>query len=163
MLLLVALTLLTAAQKDARVTPGAAAAKPTPTVVTSERLDMDYAKNVAHFAGNVHVKDPSGDLWSDEMEIHYDPKNREIRELVATGKKVVTRTSGKRSVSKKAVYTAADGKIVLTGDPRIIQGRNVYAADTIIIFKDTEKTIFEPRARLVLYSDEGHDALEDIR
>ncbi|MCX6354405.1 MAG: LptA/OstA family protein [Candidatus Aureabacteria bacterium] len=138
-------------------------AKRVPTVVTSERLEMDYAKNVAVFTGRVHVKDPSGELWADKMVTTYEPKRRVIRELTATGKKVLILSRGKRSTSKKAVYTERDGRIVLTGDPRILQGRNAYTAEKITIFKDTEKTIFEPRARMVVYSGEGGDAFEEMR
>jgi len=138
-------------------------AKKVPTVVTSDHLEMDYAKNVAVFTGRVHVKDPSGEMWADKMVTTYDPKRKVIRELIATGKKVVILSRGKRSMSQKAVYTERDGRMVLTGAPRILQGRSLYTAEKITIFKDTEKTIFEPRARMVVYSDEGGEAFEDLR
>lgn len=132
-------------------TPGAGR---QPTVVTSVSLDMDYEKNVATFIDNVHVADSSGELWADRVVVHFDPEKRVIRQLVATGRKVIISARGKRSMSRKAVYTADDGRIVLTGEPRILQGRNVYAADKITIFKDQDRTLFEPKARLTFYSDE---------
>jgi lipopolysaccharide transport protein LptA len=127
--------------------------KPQATVVTSDRADLDYDTNTAVFKDNVHVRDRSGDMWADTMVVHFDRNTREIKELISTGKKVIIDAHGKRSQSRKAVYTARDGKIVLTGAPSITEGRNMYAAETITIFKDSEKTIFEPKARLILYSD----------
>lgn len=142
-------------------TPAAARVAPTPagksgeTVVTSGSLDVDYNKNTAVFSRDVHVVDGSGEIWADRMEVTFEPRTREVKETIATGRKVITRTRGRSSRSRKAVYTAGDGKVVLTGDPRITQGQNVYTADRIIIFRDSEKVVFEPRARLFVYPDEG--------
>jgi len=135
------------------LTPVGPTQKPQATVVTSDRADVDYDKNTAEFKDNVHVRDHSGDMWADIMVVHFDHNTREIKEIISTGKKVIIDAHGKRSKSRKAVYTARDGKIVLTGAPSITEGRNTYAAETITIFKDNEKTIFEPKARLILYSD----------
>ncbi len=132
------------------------------TVVTSERLDVDNNENIATFTQNVHIKDPDGDMWADKMVVYFEPKSHELKKLISTGEKVIIITGGKRSVSHKAVYTANDGKIVLTGDPRITHGRNTYGSDKIIIFKDQEKTIFEPKARLILYSEDGGEAIEGL-
>lgn len=133
--------------------PARPAQKPQATVVTSDRADVDYDKNTAVFKDNVHTKGPSGDMWADTMVVCFDRKTREIKEVISTGKKVITDAHGRRSESRKAVYTARDGKIVLTGAPSITEGRNIYAAEKITIFKDSEKVIFEPTARLVLHSD----------
>ncbi len=128
-----------------------------PTVITSNSAEVDYAKNTAEFRDNVHVKDVSGDMWADKMIVNFDRVTREVKEIVATGKKVITDAHGKRSESRQAVYTASDGKIVLTGKPSILEGGNTYAAEKIIIFKDSEKTIFEPTARLIFYTGRGSE------
>jgi lipopolysaccharide export system protein LptA len=65
-------------------------------------------------------------------------------------------------MSRKAVYTSQDGKIVLTGKPQIMQGQNTYTGDKITIFKDQDRVIFEPRARLVMYSDEEAGPLQEL-
>jgi lipopolysaccharide export system protein LptA len=132
------------------------------TIVTSGRLDFDNIKHTAVFSDNVHVRDSEGDMWADKMVVHFDPKSRKLKKLISTGKKVIIVTEGKRSLSRMAVYTAQDGKIVLTGNPRITQGRNTYGAEKIIIFKGSERTIFEPKARLILYSEEGSETAEGI-
>ncbi len=143
-------------------TPLASARKPQPTVVTSGRAYVDYDKNTAEFIDNVHVKDASGDMWADKMVVHFDRNTRDIKELIATGKKVITQAHNKRSLSRKAVYTSSDGRIVLTGAPSIREERNIYSADKITIFKDSEKTIFEPKARLTFYSDRSAGELEEV-
>jgi len=133
-------------------TPVKSSKKSQPTVVTSDSAEVDYAKNMAEFRDNVHVKDASGDMWADKMIVNFDRNTRQINSIIATGKKVITDAHGKRSESRKAVYTASDGKIVLTGNPFISDGGNTYAAEKIIIFKDSEKTVFEPTARLIFYT-----------
>lgn len=126
-----------------------------PTVITSNSAEVDYANNTAEFRDNVHVKDASGDIWADKMVVGFDRVTREVKEITATGKKVITDAHGRRSESRKAVYTASDGKIVLTGNPSISEGSNTYAAEKITIFKDSEKTIFEPTARMIFYTGGG--------
>ena len=140
----------------AEAAPTARPAAPNPpTVVTSDRLDVDYANNIAVFAGSVHLKDKSGEMWADEMTVTFDNVTREVREIVATGRQVVIDAHGRKSVSRRASYTAADGRILLTGEPKILHGPNAYTADKITIFKDQDRTIFEPRARMFFYSDQG--------
>jgi lipopolysaccharide transport protein LptA len=134
-------------------TPVKSSKKSQPTVVTSDSAEVDYANNTAEFRDNVHVKDASGDMWADKMIVDFDRNTRVIKSIVATGKKVITDAHGKRSESRKAVYTASDGKIVLTGNPFVSDGGNTYAAEKITIFKDSEKTIFEPTARLIFFAD----------
>lgn len=128
--------------------------KKKPTVVTSGQLDVDRAKNIAIFTKDVHVVDSGGEMWADKMVVYFNPDNHEVKKLVSTGEKVIIFTGENRSQSRKAVYTGSDGKIVLTGKPRIKHGMNTYGAEKIIIFKDSDKTIFEPRARLILFSEE---------
>ena len=139
-----------------------AAAGEHKSVITSDKLDVDREKNIAVFTGNVHVVDPEGEMWADRMTAYFEEGSRRIKKLVCTGEKVIIKSRGKTSVSRKAVYTANDGRIVLTGNPRIRHGKNSYGADKITIFKDSDRTIFEPRARLILYSDEGTEDLNEI-
>jgi lipopolysaccharide export system protein LptA len=169
LLLTVATLLLTPMVKAARADRSAGGktekkevGKKRSTVITSSSLDVDYNTNIAVFSGNVHVDDLDGQMWADKMVVHFNPDSREVQKLIATGKQVTILSRGRYSYSEKAVYTARDGKIVLTGDPRIRQGRNMYGADTITIFKDSDKTLFEPRARFILYSDEEQEGIEDI-
>jgi len=160
--ILAALLAAAPAHKAGSPAGGSPPEKREPTVITSDSLDMDYAKNMAVFKGRVHVKDPDGEMWADRMQAFYDPRRKLIRQLVATGRKVVTLSRGRRSVSREAVYTERDGKIVLSGEPRILQGRSVYSADKITIFKDSDKTVFEPRARMIVYSEASGTAFEGL-
>lgn len=132
------------------------------TTVTADKLDLDSGNNIATFTKDVHVKDPDGEMWADKMVVYFDPDSREVKKLVSTGKRVIILTRGRRSESRKAVYTAADGRIVLTGDPRITHGKNTYGADRITIFKDQDRVIFEPKAHLILFSEEDEQEIEEI-
>ena len=89
-------------------------------VITSDGpLEIDQAKNIATFNDNVVAIQPGRQLKADKMEIFFDPATKKIRELVCTGHVEVTQ-EGNKSFSDRAVYTAADKKVVLSGRPKLM-------------------------------------------
>jgi len=82
-------------------------------------LDFDYERNVATFHQNVHVKDPSGDLYSDTLVAYLDPRTHTIRYAEATGN-VRIHQHQNTAVSERAVYEPAIGKITLLGSPSLL-------------------------------------------
>ena len=53
----------------------------------------------------------------------------------------------------KATYTVADGQVVMTGSPRIQDGKNILKADVIRFSPNTSKIVCEPNATLIMYPD----------
>ncbi|MDP8247574.1 MAG: LptA/OstA family protein [Candidatus Tritonobacter lacicola] len=129
-----------------------AAQQKMPTTITSDILEVDYADYIGTFEKNVIVTDPKGRMTGDRIVVFFDSKGKEIKRIEAYGD-VVIKLEGRESNSQKAVYTPDDGKIVLTGEPRIEEGRNIYAADKITIYRWEDRVIFEPRARFILHKE----------
>jgi len=47
-----------------------------PTTITSDRMDYDAHAQTVVFLGNVYVKRPDFELWSEKMTIHLDKSGK---------------------------------------------------------------------------------------
>jgi LPS export ABC transporter protein LptC len=95
-------------------------------------LDVDYEKNIAIFNNNVKVEKPDLTIYSDKMLVYFTPKQHNnaavqgaavlsssVNKIIALGNVRIIRGEN-ISYSQKAIYTALDKKITLTGKPQII-------------------------------------------
>lgn len=95
-------------------------------------LEVDYEKNIAIFYNNVKVEKSDLTIYSDKMEVYFIPKQGDskkdqesavmsssIDKIISIGNVRILRGEN-TSYSQKAVYTAANKKIVLTGRPQIL-------------------------------------------
>ena len=82
-------------------------------------LHLDYERNVATFEQNVHVKDPNGDLYSDQLTAYLDPATHTIKYAEATGH-VRIHQDRNTALSERAVYEPAIGKITMVGKPSLL-------------------------------------------
>jgi len=87
-------------------------------------LAFDYEHNVATFEQNVHIEDPSGDLYSDRLVAHMDQATHTIKYAEAIGH-VRIHQHENTALSERAVYEPAVGKITLVGKPSLL----VYPSD----------------------------------
>ncbi len=125
------------------------------TVITSDGgLNLDYAKHTAIFKKNVIVRDHRGTLQAQEMRVLFEPQGSRIQTIEATGDVRIVQ-HGRTAESQKALIRSEAGVIELTGDPKILQGKDIYSADKITIFSKTNQVIFEPRAKLILFQQPG--------
>ena len=103
--------------------------------IHSRTLDYSDADRRGDFRGAVVAEDPDGVIHSDLAQVYLTPKlpggpkpekqssekpaqqdSSQIDHIVATGNVVMTQP-GRRATGAKLVYTADDGKYVLTGTP----------------------------------------------
>ncbi len=123
------------------------------TVITSSRLTFDQEQRFALFEEDVLVVDPSLRLTADRLTVVFD-ENDQAETIEAEGD-VVIEQEGTTAWSQKATYEVPSGKIFLEGAPRIRRGRDVLEGDTITFWRDDNRMICEPQARLVLFPDDG--------
>lgn len=125
----------------------------TATVITSEKLTFDQKKHYALFEGNVVVRDPSLRMRSDRMTVFFDEDNQ-AQSIEAVGRVVIRQDVEETTAwARKATYDVASGEIFMEGSPRIRRGRDILEGDTITFWRDDNKMICEPKARLVLFPD----------
>jgi lipopolysaccharide transport protein LptA len=141
-----------------------------PTVITSQRLQVDYAHNVGTFEGDVLAVDPRITVRADKMTVFFASTNttanastnstRSVERIIAEGAVVITTPENKKSNSERADYTADDGKVVLTGKPQVQSPDGVATGKTITFWRGQDKMDVESdasdtnRTRLIIYPEE---------
>jgi lipopolysaccharide export system protein LptA len=120
------------------------------TVITSVRLTFDYRNQYALFEENVVVTDPQLRMNADRLLVEFDeagdPKTIKAEGGVRLTQEELT------ADSDVATYDVVTGRIELTGNPRVRRGRDILSGDRILFWRDEEKMICEPNAKLVIYS-----------
>ena len=98
---------------------GDAGARKQVTITCDGPLTFDYEHHIATFEQNVHVQDPSGDLYSDKLIAYLEEKTHTIRYAEATGR-VRIHQNQNTALSQRAIYEPAAGKITLVGRPSLL-------------------------------------------
>jgi lipopolysaccharide export system protein LptA len=146
--LLVAAIFLTAAAPDSGVWEKG---KREPIVVTSDRMEADELGSTVTFIGDVTLKKENMTLTSDHLVVYYDATDKAVREIEAQGN-VVVRQEGRVAHANKAIYYSKEEKIVLTGEPRIIENENQLGGERITMFMRSERSIVES-GTVLFYQD----------
>ncbi|MBN1269021.1 MAG: hypothetical protein JXB04_05495 [Kiritimatiellae bacterium] len=123
------------------------------TVITSDKLTFDYRKQFALFEGHVVVIDPEMKLAADTMTVRFGNDER-VESIVAEGS-VRIEQEDKTAWAGHATYDVASGKMTLEQEPRVQRGKDLLTGTTITFWRDENRMICEPQARLVIYPQEG--------
>lgn len=123
------------------------------TVITSEKLTFDYKKQYALFENDVLVTDPEMQLAADKLTVIFDAKGK-ARSIKAEGR-VTIRQTDKTAQAGLATYDFETGKIVLAIKPRVTRGRDTLEGELITFWRDQNRMICQPQARLVIYPEKG--------
>ncbi len=121
------------------------------TVVTSDRLTFDYKKRYALFEHNVIVNDPQMQMAADKLMIYFNEAGK-ATSIKAEGRVTITQTD-KTAQAGVASYDVESGKIVLVERPRVTRGRDVLEGDVITFWRNENRMICQPQARLVIFPD----------
>ncbi|MFH0877613.1 MAG: LPS export ABC transporter periplasmic protein LptC [Candidatus Omnitrophota bacterium] len=84
-------------------------------------MELDYEKNFAIFNINVKVQgDPTqGTMYADKMTVYFGTDTKQIDKMEAEGHVKIVRDEN-TSLSERAVFTAADKRMVLSGKPQLV-------------------------------------------
>jgi lipopolysaccharide export system protein LptA len=123
------------------------------TVISSDRLEYDAPKQRAIFEGSVVVSDPNLKLKANRLTVVFNEDNS-VSMIVAEGK-VVLSQADKRAWAEHATYDLKTGEIILDGEPRIMRGRDMLMGQKITFWRDQDRMLCEPRARLIIYPEKG--------
>lgn len=129
-------------------------ASPHATVITSDKLTFDYIKRFALFENNVQVNDPRMQMSANRLTIVFG-EDGGAQTIKAEGR-VLLSQDDKRARADVATYDVVSGRIVLAGGPpQVMQGRNILEGEVITFWRDQQRVECQPRARLVIYSEES--------
>jgi lipopolysaccharide export system protein LptA len=130
-----------------------------PLRITSQQLEADNKRSVIIFSGNVVAKQGNMTIYADSARVYYEKKEEgnEIREIVATGN-VKIQEAALLAIAQNAVFTNSEQKIVLTGQPKIWQGKDMVSGEKITILLEENKSFVESgperRVEVILYPRE---------
>jgi len=115
-----------------------------PLRITSQQLEADNKSRIITFRGKVEARQGDLTIFADVAQVFYEKKEEgeEIREIVATGN-VKVQESDRLATAQKAVFVNGEQKIILTGDPRVWQGKDMVSGERIIVFLEEEKSLVE--------------------
>lgn len=101
--------------------PSETAGKNTINVTCDGPMELDYDKNFAIFHTNVKVEgDPTqGTMYADKMTVYFSLDTKQIEKMEAEGHVKIVRDEN-TSMSERAVFTAADKRLVLSGKPQLV-------------------------------------------
>ncbi len=112
-----------------------------PVDIVSDTLDFDQKKQIATFTGNVTARQADTTLHCDTLKIYFSDPGRKLKEIIATGKKVVIKLDQKKGLCRKLHYFDNERKIVLTGNPSLDDGKNIITGETIVFYLDEKRSV----------------------
>ncbi len=115
-----------------------------PIEISSDRLEGDDAAGVVRFQGSVVARQGKLTIYAEQVTLFYKPGSREFDRVEAF--QSVRIVQGNRvATSDKAVYFNQEGRVVLTGSPKVHQGDDFVQGDEITVFLNEEKSIVKSR------------------
>jgi lipopolysaccharide transport protein LptA len=106
---------------------------------------------VAYFDGDVLVADPRFQLRANRLIVFLNPTGSGMSHAEAYDDVIIVQDSEKRKAyAQKAVYTADDGKIVLSGSPRLEGDKGTTSGDVITIFRGNNTVLIEGGTKTII-------------
>ena len=111
-----------------------------PIHISSDRLEADEGSGQVKFQGNVVARQGDVVIYAQEMIVYYRAADREV-DRVEAFQNVRIVQGPKVATGQKGVYFRTDGRIILTGSPKVHQGEDFVEGDEITVFLGEEKSI----------------------
>ena len=122
-----------------------------PITVKSNEMTADNKGKTAIFSGKVVAKQGDITIFSDRLVVSYADKNESVEKIEATGNVRIVQQD-RTGFADQAVYESNNGRIVLTGTPRVVQGSDSISGKVITYYVDDERSDVssggDPKARV---------------
>lgn len=113
-----------------------------PITVTADSLIADNKNHTATFEKNVIATTSDMTIYADRMLVYYKEDGGEVTKIEAVGS-VKLHKETKVITAQKAVYIAAEEKVILTGEPRAVDGDNVVTGSKMTFFIKDDRSVVE--------------------
>ena len=126
----------------------------SPIQIEADRMESVMEQNIVRFSGHVEAKQDDLIIHADQMTVDYveqpaedggatsESSQQRINKIIAEGNVKIVQEDWV-AVGNSMDYMANDRKVILTGNAKAWQGKNMVAGDTIILFLDEGKSIVE--------------------
>ena len=139
-----------------------------PTTITSDRMDYDANAQTMLFLGNVHVKRPDFELWSEKMTMYLERPDKSsddaaqgsmagmeagnIERIVAE-RRVRLKSENNTGTCEKATYFVNEDKLVMEGNPVLKDSKqSTVTGTTIIHYPSSNRSQVIGRGMATFYS-----------
>lgn len=113
-----------------------------PIHVRSDRLEAEGGLNKVSFSGDVVARHGDVTIYAQDLVLYYQDQRREVDRVEATGDVRIVQGS-RVATAGKAIYFETEGRIVLTGSPRVHQGQSFIEGEEIVFLVNEEKSFIK--------------------
>lgn len=122
-----------------------------PITVKSNEMTADNKGKTAIFSGKVVAKQGDITIFADKLVVNYADKNGDVDKVEALGTVRIIQQN-RTGFADQAVYDSRNGRIILTGTPRVVQGGDSISGKVITYYVDDDKSDVssggDPKARV---------------
>ena len=144
-----------------------------PIDITANTAEVQGSKCLAIWRGSAEALQAKARLRADTISVYSHPKGTSAGgqpdcgstdRIVAEGH-VYYVTADQRARADRAVYSASEDQIVMTGDVVVVQGQNVSRGNKLTIKVSTRQAVMDApsggRVRAVIYPNQGDVAAQN--
>lgn len=113
-----------------------------PIKIVSDRLEADDMARKVKFIGHVIVRRGDVTLYAHEVLVTYLQGKGDIEEIAASGEVRIIQLD-RIATAENATLYQKEGKIVLTGSARLVQGKDSIEGEEITVLINEEKSIIK--------------------
>jgi len=128
-----------------------------PITIKSNELVTDSKGRTATFIGKVQAKQQDITIYADRLVVHYAEKGGNVDKVEAFGNVRIVQLN-RIGTGGHAVYSNKEGKISLSDNPKVYQGKDVVSGKVITYFIAEEKSVVtggpDSRVNAVIYPKE---------
>lgn len=131
-----------------------------PIVVESQKLAYNQQKHMAVYIGNVIAQRGKTIMKGDKLIIYFDPTDKYIEKIEVIGHVYIKDPRGE-GWCDKLYYYPAEEKVVLIGNAKLKQEKNLVIGDKVVAYKDGRVTVegIKQRVKTVIYPEEKDRSL----
>jgi lipopolysaccharide export system protein LptA len=111
-----------------------------PITIKSNELTADNKGKTALFSGKVVAKQGDITIFADKIVVNYAEKKGEVDTIEATGNVRIVQQN-RTGFAAQAIYDSRNGRITLTGSPRVTQGEDSISGKIITYYVDEDTSV----------------------
>lgn len=129
-----------------------------PIKIVSDRLEADDMARKVKFIGHVIVRRGDVTLYAQEVLVTYLQGKGDIEEIIARGEVRIIQND-RIATAERATLFQKEGKVVLNGSARLLQGQDSIEGDEITVLINEEKSIIKAqqggRVQAIFHPNQG--------
>jgi lipopolysaccharide transport periplasmic protein LptA len=111
-----------------------------PITIKADELKADNKGKIATFTGRVVARQEDVTIYSDKLVIYYGDKQDQVDKIEAIGSVRILQTN-RIGTGGHALYESREGKITLSGNPKVTQDKDSITGQVIVYYLDDDRSV----------------------